>query len=64
MCPMNGFELYGEIRKKDIKPKICFLTAGEILYETKNKLSYDYTIIRKPIENEELIQKINNLVNE
>ncbi len=64
MSPMNGFELYNEIRKKDIKPKICFITAGELIYETKSKLLYDYSIIRKPIENKELIQKINNLVNE
>lgn len=64
MDPINGFELYNEIRKKDTKPKICFITAGEIIYEIKNKLLYDYSIIKKPIENEELIQKIKDLVNE
>lgn len=64
MFPMNGFELYTEIKKRDTKPKICFITAGEILDDIKFKLPYDYNIIKKPIENEELILTINNLLNE
>ena len=62
MDPINGFDLYNEIRKKDTKPKICFITAGGILYDIKNKLPYDCNIIKKPIENEELILIVNDLV--
>ena len=29
MPDINGFQLYREIRKRDIKAKICFLTASE-----------------------------------
>ena len=64
MCPMNGFELYTEIKKMDIKPKICFITTGEILDDIKSKLPYDCNIIKKPIENGELILTINKLLNE
>ena len=30
MPEMNGFALYGEIKKLDETVKVCFLTAGEI----------------------------------
>ncbi|MGI0042868.1 MAG: response regulator, partial [Nitrososphaeraceae archaeon] len=33
MPKMDGFRLYKEIRKKDKKVKVCFLTAGEMYYE-------------------------------
>ena len=29
MPDINGLQLYREIRKRDIKAKICFLTASE-----------------------------------
>jgi DNA-binding response OmpR family regulator len=32
---MNGFQLYREIRKKDIRLKICLITAEEIDYDKK-----------------------------
>ena len=60
---MNGFQLYREIRKKDIESNICFITAVEMIYEMKNKFSPVYNFIKKPIENEELIRTINNLIN-
>ena len=57
MPVMNGFGLYNEIRKLDIKVKICFLTAAEdTYYETFRKQAYpnydENCIIRKPIGNE------------
>lgn len=58
---MNEFQLYREIRKKDLNSKICLTTAGEMIYDMK-KFSSVYNFIRKPIENEELIRTINNLV--
>ena len=53
---MNGFQLYREIRKKDINSNICLMTAGETIYDTRNNFSSVYNFIKKPIENEELIQ--------
>jgi CheY-like chemotaxis protein len=66
MPEMDGFELYHEIRKKDNKVKICFLTASEMYYKklrneefcTLNKDMF----IQKPIENEELIKEINKIL--
>ena len=50
MSDINGFQLYREIRKKDIKSKICFLTAGETIFDIAHKFIPVYTFIRKPIE--------------
>ena len=63
MPDMNGFQLYKEIRIKDPKSKICFLTASETLSDITYKFSSMYTIIRKPIENNDLIRIINDLLN-
>ncbi len=63
MPDINGFQLYREIRKKDIKTKICFLTASESLFDIAYKFSQVYTFIRKPVENKELIRIINDLLN-
>ena len=32
---MDRFQLYDEIKKKDEKAKICFLTESELYYEEK-----------------------------
>jgi DNA-binding response OmpR family regulator len=63
MSYLNGFQLYREIRKKDINSNICLMTAGEMIYDIRNKFCPVYNFIKKPIENEELIRTINNLVN-
>jgi len=62
MPRMNGFDLYNEIRRIDDKVNVCFLTAGEI-----NPADEDYQTIsdnlflRKPVENEVLLQAIENI---
>ena len=65
MPKMNGFELYREIRKKDNKVKICFLTAGEMYYgvytDIFNALDVK-CLIRKPIDNKELIKRIDEII--
>jgi CheY-like chemotaxis protein len=66
MPKMDGFELYDEIKKKDQKAKICFLTASELYYEEFRKKEY-YALdknmfIRKPIGNEELIKEVNRII--
>ena len=63
MPDINGFQLYREIKRKDINAKICFLTASETIFDTAYKFSPVYTFIRKPIENNDLIQIINGLLN-
>ena len=67
MPQMNGFDLYKKIRKIDKNIKICFLTASEINYKVfeevystveKNKF------ITKPIENDQLVKKVNELLDQ
>jgi DNA-binding response OmpR family regulator len=66
MPKMNGFQLYREIKKIDDKVKVCFLTAGEMYYGTYadifNKLDTN-CFIRKPIENQELLKHLNEIIN-
>ena len=63
MPDINGFQLYREIKRKDINAKICFLTTSEIIFDTAYKFSPMYTFIRKPIENNDLILIIHGLLN-
>ena len=62
MHDINGMQLYREIRKKDKKIKICFLTATETIFKIAYKFTPVYTFITKPIENHELIKIINDLL--
>jgi DNA-binding response OmpR family regulator len=63
MPHINGLQLYREIKKRDIKAKICFLTASESLFDTAYKFSPVYTFIRKPVENKELFRIVNDVLN-
>ena len=61
---LNGFALYREIRRLDKKVKICFLTAGELYCgysDIFSSLPANY-FIRKPIDNEELMKRINEII--
>ena len=66
MPKMDGFELYDEIKKKDRKAKVCFLTASELYYEEFRKKEYcalDRNLfIRKPIDNQELLREVNKIM--
>ena len=66
MPKMDGFELYQEIKKKDNNANVCFLTASEQYYEEFRKKDYlaldRNLIIRKPIENEELLKQIKKMI--
>ncbi len=70
MPKMDGFELYNKIKEKDPKVKICFLTASELFYEEfrktrdilDDKLGEEY-FIQKPIKTDDLLQKMNELMN-
>ena len=63
MPDINGLQLCREIRKKDKKAKICFLTASETIFDTSNEFAEVYTLIKKPIENNNLIRIVNGLLN-
>jgi DNA-binding response OmpR family regulator len=66
MPKMDGFQLYNEIKKKDHKAKVCFLTASELYYEEFRKKEYcalDRNLfIRKPISNEELLREVSKIM--
>jgi DNA-binding response OmpR family regulator len=66
MPDMNGFELYKEMKEKDPAVKACFLTASDLYYEKFRNKEYSTLdkelFIRKPIENQELIEKIKQLI--
>jgi DNA-binding response OmpR family regulator len=67
MPKMDGFELYREIKKKDNKAKVCFLTASELYYKEFRKKEFSALdgnlFIRKPIGNEELAAEVNKMIN-
>jgi len=64
MPELNGFALYREIKRLEKEVKVCFLTA-EMYYDEYpdifSSLPNKY-FIRKPIENEELMAKINEII--
>ena len=66
MPKMDGFTLYNEIKKIDNKANICFLTASEFYYEQFRKEEFSNLdkdlFIQKPIENHELVKRINNIL--
>jgi DNA-binding response OmpR family regulator len=66
MPKMDGFQLYGEIKKKDQKAKVCFLTASELYYEEFREKEYNAIdkslFIQKPIQNEELLKEVNRRI--
>ncbi|MDQ4056477.1 MAG: response regulator [Thermoproteota archaeon] len=69
MPTINGFDLYTKIRKKDKNIKICFLAAGDInykvfeeVYSTVEKNKFITKPITKPIGNDQLVKKVNELL--
>lgn len=68
MPQMNGFELYKELRKIDEKIRVCFLTALSELHdydafkrEVFPKSGQRY-YVQKPIENDEILVRINEIL--
>lgn len=59
MPEMNGFELYREIKKKDSKVKVCFLTASEVYSEEFKRMVPTIgavCLIEKPISISNLLE--------
>jgi DNA-binding response OmpR family regulator len=65
MPELNGFVLYREIKRLDKMVKICFLTAGEMYYgvysDIFSSIPANY-FMRKPIDNEELMKWIDEII--
>ncbi|MGB6590204.1 MAG: response regulator [Candidatus Nitrosopolaris sp.] len=62
MSEINGFDLYREIKRLDKKANVCFLTAREKCNGAYSDIFSSLPancFIRKPIENEELVRRIN-----
>jgi two-component SAPR family response regulator len=49
--------------KIDSQVKVCFLTAGEMYYGAYAAIFNENQFIRKPIENKELINRVNEIIN-
>ena len=68
MPKMDGFSLYKEIIKRDNKVKVYFLTASEEYYETFRKEEFAKIdkdlFIQKPIDNQELVKRINQILDQ
>jgi DNA-binding response OmpR family regulator len=68
MPEMNGFELYEKIREIDSKVRIIFLTAVTEMreYEGFRKKVFpkwgERHFVQKPIENEDLIERVNMMI--
>ncbi len=68
MPKMNGFDLYQKIMEIEGNVKICFLTASELFYEEYRRLdaypSLDKAyFIQKPFRIEQLLRKLNEILN-
>lgn len=65
MPHLNGLALYRELKKIDREAKICFLTAGEMFYgdysDIFNSVGAD-SFMRKPIENQKLIERVRKII--
>jgi two-component system response regulator ChvI len=69
---MDGFELYKKLLRIDDKVKVCFITANEMYRDFfRNKLipqladmnnSTNCFFILKPIQNEDLIEQLNEII--
>jgi DNA-binding response OmpR family regulator len=63
---IDGFDLYNKIREMDNNIRICFLTASEAYYQQFREKDYSQLsrdlFIQKPIELEELLKRIENVL--
>ncbi len=66
MPDIDGFDLYAKIKDIDPSVKVYFLTASEFYYENFRKEEYKKLsrnlFIQKPIEMEELVGKVKEIL--
>jgi DNA-binding response OmpR family regulator len=63
MPRMNGLELCNKLRKIDSKVKVCFITAGEMVFDFALHKFPDCTILKKPIDNYDLLKEVTRIIN-
>ena len=65
MPEMSGFSFYREIKKRDDKMKVCFLTAEEMYYGLYSDIFSSLPancFIRKPVTNDELLKHMDRIM--
>lgn len=65
MPEMSGFSFYREIKKRDDKMKVCFLTAGEMYYGSYSDIFSSLPancFIRNPVTNDELLKHMDRIM--
>lgn len=66
MPQLDGFDLYKKIKEKDNNIRIYFLTASEAYYQQFREKDYSQLsrdlFIQKPIELEELLKRIDDMM--
>ena len=60
---MNGLVLCKKLRKIDSKVKVCFITAGEMVFDFALRKFPDSVILKKPIDNYDLIKEVTRMTN-
>ena len=67
MPKMDGFQLYGSLKKIDPDVKVCFLTASEMYYGERRELEHcalnKDVFLQKPISTDDLIKEVNKKIN-
>jgi DNA-binding response OmpR family regulator len=61
MPAMDGFQLAQKLLQKDVNPKVCFMTSGEIIMEAATEvhpLKNIGSFIKKPITIEQLVRRV------
>ena len=63
---IDGFDLYKKIKEMDNNIRVCFLTASEAYYQQFREKDYHELsrdlFIQKPIETEELLKRIADMM--
>ena len=65
MPKMDGFELYGKIKKIDDVVHACFITAYDIHSEALREIFPGFEVdcfMKKPIQNEDLLRKVTSAI--
>lgn len=63
MPKMNGLVLCKKLRKIDSKVKVCFITAGEMVFDFALRKFPGCAILKKPIDNYDLLKEVTRMTN-
>jgi DNA-binding NtrC family response regulator len=63
MPKMNGLVLYDKLREIDSNVRVCFITAGELVYDFPLRKFPRCNILKKPIDNYDLLKEVTKMTN-